>query len=251
MKFFPNRLFAVLLFFLVPTQALPETLTFCYDPYPPYTLGDQGAPEGGFKVKLLAEITDQIDGLTAEITLLPRGRCQDEVRAGRIDGILPLFPNEDRESYMVFSNDTFIEESVFWYDRQRFLDGIEWSGNYDEISILRLGMLQGDFIDVGMQAAFSANSPIVRIQDVDGLFLMLEFGRVDLVAIDFAVGRYHARRIGEDERFARIERPISAKASRFGLSRTTGAANYLEAFNSAITSLQNSGRLAEILNGDP
>ena len=46
-------------------------LTFCYDPYPPYTLGEQGPATKGLKVDLLRAVVARIDGVTAEVVLLP------------------------------------------------------------------------------------------------------------------------------------------------------------------------------------
>jgi polar amino acid transport system substrate-binding protein len=244
-------LFLATLVLLAPHSTKAEELSFCYDPYPPYTLGETGAPTGGLKVRLLEEVIKRIDGVTATVELLPWKRCQIEVQEGRVDGILPLFPNDERRSYMTFSDETMPEQSVFWYDRTRFPDGIDWSGSYDEIAGLQLGMLRGSYIDEDMEAAFSAGKDITRANGISALFLLLEHGRVDLVATDFAVGRYTAQQRGLSARFARIERPIATRTPRFGLSRATGADKYVAAFNTALQALRADGELDRILSAAP
>jgi polar amino acid transport system substrate-binding protein len=207
-------------------------------------------PEGGFKVTLLDEVMDRIEGVTATVDLMPWKRCQLEVREGNLDGILPLFPSEERSAYLVFSSPTFDQASGFWYARDRHPSGIEWNGNSDSLANLRLGMLNGSIIDAEMERAFRSQGEILRAADVPALFLMLEYDRVDLIAIDMAVGRYHVERMAASGSFAAVDPPISSQASVFGLSRVTGADAYLDAFNAAIAALQAEGRIAAILEGD-
>ena len=124
---------------LLPSRAWAETLQFCYDPYPPYTLGQEGPAEGGLKVELLDAVMARIEGLSAEVTLLPWKRCQAMVRSGQFDGILPLFRNAERASYMAFSIGTFNETSRFWYRRDSAAEELDWNGDFASIAHLRLG----------------------------------------------------------------------------------------------------------------
>ena len=98
---------------LFPCVAAAADLKFCYDPYPPYTLGTSGEPSGGLKLRVLNEVINRIDGVTASVVLLPWFRCQEAVKSGEIDGILPLFQNEERAEYMAFTDDVFLEQLCF------------------------------------------------------------------------------------------------------------------------------------------
>lgn len=234
-----------------PSAAWSETLSFCYDPYPPYTLGETGAPTGGLKVALLEEVVAGIEGLSATVELLPWRRCQAEVREGRLDGILPLFPNDERAAYMAFSDVTFQEKAVFWYDRERFPDGLSWSSDFNALSHLELGMLSGGYIDREMQDAFEAGAGITHAATAKALFLMLLHERIALIATDHNVGLHYVRELGVTGRFVPIERPITSKGSRFGLSSVTGASRYLDDFNRIIRALHQSGRMGDLQNGRP
>ncbi len=238
---------ALIALFVPATVRAETTLTFCYDPYPPYTFGTEGAASGGLKVRLLQAVTDRIDGVSANVVLLPWKRCQAQVKAGSIDGILPLFRNAERESYMAFTEGTFQETSRFWYSRSRFPDGLDWQGGLADISHLRLGMLNGSFVDEETEEAFSSKNEILRARDVKSLMRLLLKDRVDLIATDEAVGRFTAAQNGWSEMVDYVDHPVVQRASQFGLSRVTGADQYLAAFNDAIAELSQSGRIDEIL----
>ena len=237
--------------FAEQAMSADEHLSFCYDPYPPYTLGEAGETKSGLKVRLLEEVVEHVPGITASVTLLPWQRCQLQVRAGALDGILPLFPNADRAEYLDFSTDALAQRSSFWFSRERFPDGLSWDGAYDEISSLRLGMLLGSHIDDDLERAFVASGNLARAESVSSLFLMLRHDRIDLIAIDSLVARHTISEEGTEGLFAEVDRPIGTKFSRFGLSKVTGANRHLEAFNRAIEVLRASGRIEEIRNGRP
>ena len=236
---------------LFPCLVAAADLKFCYDPYPPYTLGTSGEPSGGLKLRVLNEVINRIDGVTASVVLLPWFRCQEAVKSGEIDGILPLFQNEERNEYMAFTDDVFLEQSVFWYDRARFPEGLSLGRDFQDMSHLRLGMLQGGYINKTMEAAFSANRTIQRAHSVEALMLMLQHDRVDLIATDAVVGAYTVELLGLSEKVAKVADPIAVQPSKFGLSRVTGADKHLAAFNQVLEEMRQSGLLEEIQAGSP
>lgn len=221
-------------------------LRFCYDPYPPYTDIAEDASVQGLKVTLLQEVVARIDGVTAEVVLLPWQRCQVQARSGEVDGILPLFQNAERDSYLAFTDGTYDETSVFWYHRDAYPDGIDWSGDLNELADMQLGMLEGGHIDTAMQDAFTAVRPIERTGAVEGLFYMLLHDRVDLVATDLQVGLHHAETNALSDQIGYVARPITTQVARFGLSRTSGADRYLDQFNAALRTLAAEGEIDRI-----
>ncbi|MEP5731936.1 MAG: transporter substrate-binding domain-containing protein [Sulfitobacter sp.] len=232
--------------FVLSNAVQAESLSFCYDPYPPYTLGTEGTPSGGLKVQLLDAVVSQIDGLTATVTILPWKRCQAEVRAGNIDGILPLFPNEERRTYMEFTDGTFDEQSTLWHRVDQFENGYSWSGDFDEISHLRLGMLTGSYVDEDMEDAFENQLGITRARDIETLMELLVLGRVDLVATDFAVGRHILKENGWQNDAQHMTKPIASRTSHFGLSKASGASRFLSEFDETISALHADGVIEAI-----
>ena len=235
----------------IPTSAWAETtLTFCYDPYPPFTIGTEGAPSGGLKVRLLEAVVAEIDRLSANVILLPWKRCQAQAKAGEVDGILPLFANPERETYLAFTDGTFEETSQFWFSHAAFPQGLDWDGGFDSLAHLSLGMLNGSFINQQMEAAFSTRGDILHARDVQSLLELLLENRVDLVATDSIVARHILLQRGWQNQIGAIERPIDRRKSRFGLSRITGADRYLARFNAAIAQLEQQGRINAILRSE-
>ncbi|WP_421055703.1 substrate-binding periplasmic protein [Leisingera sp. D0M16] len=223
-------------------------LTFCYDPYPPYTLGTGGVPSSGLKVHLLEAVVSRIDGLDAVTVLLPWQRCLSQAKTGEADGILPLFKSPEREAFLAFTEATFQQTNTFWYNRDRFPDGLEWGEGYAGVSHLRLGMVNGRIIDGEMEAAFRSHNRIVRGGDAAGLMEMLLFDQLDLIAMDDAVGRYYVGLNGWMDRIVSAETPISSRYSHFGLSRASGADAYVEEFDRVIAELRAEGMINWILH---
>lgn len=234
---------------VLPSSGRSETLQFCYDPYPPYTLGSEGTPTGGSKVELLEAVIARIDGLSATVTIMPWKRCQADAKAGQMDGILPLFLNEERASYLAFSIGTSVEESVLWHRTDQFPQDYRWNGDFNDISHLRLGMLNGAYIDQGMQDVFENGKGITRARDTSTLMELLIKDRVDLVAMDSAVGNYVISSSGWQNMVRRLEKPIVSRKAHFGLSKASGADQYLDEFDRVIAELGNEGIIDQIFGG--
>ncbi|OED50734.1 hypothetical protein AB838_00980 [Rhodobacteraceae bacterium (ex Bugula neritina AB1)] len=238
--------------FLFPRAALAGAeLSFCYDPYPPYTLGQSGEPEGGTKVELLTAVTQRIDAVSARVQILPWKRCQELARSGDMDGILPLFKNEERASYLTFSEAAFLQKDSFWFLSSRFPQGLPGGGSdFPALSDLRLGMLNGGFIDEEMEAALSVAQPITRARDVPALLKLLQSNRVDLIAISEEVGHFTVKSAGLAGQIVPAASPISARYSYFGLSKASGADKYVSEFNRALAELHADGEVLRIQNGN-
>ena len=245
-----SRVFACLLALCLCLPAsgrADEVLRFCYDPYPPFALGQEGPTTRGISVALLQAVVAQIEGVSATVTLLPWKRCQSEARAGRFDGILPLFRNETRASYLTFSAPAFVMETVLWARSDQFDDPTMWEGEIAELADLRLGMLNGGYVDAQMESLFAATHGITRARDAPTLMRLLVQNRIDLVATEAAVGRYVLHQLGWQERIRRLSQPVSRQTTYFGLSKASGADRHLAAFNAALDQLHARGAVDQLL----
>jgi len=147
---------------------------------------------------------------------------------------------------MEFTDGTFDEQSVV----DQFENGFSWSGDFSEISHLRLGMLTGSYVDDEMESAFENQLGITRVRDAETLMELLVRGRVDLVATDSAVGRYILEENGWQSRVQRLDKPIASRTSHFGLSKASGALRYLNDFDEAIASMHADGVIDALLTGE-
>ncbi len=232
-----------------PVARAQTHLVFCYDPYPPYTLGTEGAPTGGLKVELLEALVDRMDGITAEVVLMPWARCQEEARVGDVDGILPLFYSDARAEFLAFSDATFEQTSALWYNSETRPDAAAWAGDYADIADARLGLLNGAVIDAEMEAAFARNQPIQRANSIASMFDMLKFGRIQFAALDAKVGEHHLQTVGLSDVIRAMPVTIAPRTAHFGLSKASGAHVHLDALNAALRDLQTDGSLARIYAG--
>ena len=248
MEKFMQVLAAASLSVVLPLCAIAEeTLRFCYDPYPPYSFGAEGPAEGGLNVALLQRVVSHIDEISATVTLMPWQRCQLEAQSGDFDGILPLLRNEERATYLAFTDETSLEAFHLFYRPDQFPDSLPFDGGFDQIGDLRLGMLSGGYISADLEAVFSQEQSITRARDAETLIQLLLAGRVDIIAMNKTVGTYYLTINQWEERVALAEVPISTRPVQFGLSRTSGADQYLEAFNAAIAEMQAAGEIQAIL----
>ncbi|MEY8801037.1 substrate-binding periplasmic protein [Leisingera sp. XS_AS12] len=233
---------------LMSCMASAETmLTFCFDPYPPYTYASGGKITGGLKVDLLQAVVSKIEGVSAEVQMLPWKRCQVQAEAGNVDGILPLFKSADRERFLAFTDATFEESYNFWFSTERFPDGFEWDGRVESVAGLRLGVLTGAFVSHELIAGLGSDKSIVWVKDIESLMQMLKFGRVDLAVSDRLVGHHTVRQNGWQDSLRPVDPDITSKPAHFGLSRLTGAEAYLEDFNRALGELKRDGTIDDML----
>ncbi|WP_424944926.1 hypothetical protein [Aliiroseovarius crassostreae] len=71
---------------------------------------------------------------------------------------------------------------------------------------------------------------------------------MDLIAIDDTVGHFAAQESGWTDWLVPTNPPMSGKHSHFGLSKSSGADQFLSAFNAALADLRRSGALRTIQN---
>ena len=226
----------VLIFVFVGQMTEGRELTFCHTEMPPYSVGGVDGVSG-IKVDILQDVVVHIEGVTAKTVLMPWLRCFAAVQDGDVDGVLPLFRNVEREDFLVFTDPVFEQHIRFWYRREAFPDSFEWSGDFNELAHLRLGLLNGGYLSAEMEAAF-AGRDVVHANKLDSLMLMLARGRIDLFATDTEIGRSLSVRHGVEDQVAAIERPIISQPTQFGLSRASGASTLQADFNEAIRAWQ-------------
>ncbi len=76
------------------------------DPWPPYTYGDIGEPNGGIAVEITKTIFRRI-GLEPKLALFPWKRVLKMAKQGDADGIMLLMKTEERETYLVYTDKLF------------------------------------------------------------------------------------------------------------------------------------------------
>lgn len=227
-----------------------KALVFCNNAFPPYVVETSEGGKTvatGSKVEVLQAILKQAGLPPAEVRLMPWPRCQDEVKQGNVDGLLPTFKTPDRESYAAFTAPVMKQKAVFVYSKVKYPKGFPTWTSYDSIKQLRLGMLIGGSIDPDMEKAFSTGKEILRNANMENMLKMVEADRLDVVALDRTLAQFLIKKEKLDAALDVSSQNINDKEAYIGLSQKSGAAKHVAALNTAIAELQKSKALDQIL----
>lgn len=104
-----------------------DRISFATDPWPPYFLGNEsGIVDAGVGYTLVHELFSLIPGVEASFPNVPWKRALLEVERGLKDGIALLLENDERATYMEFTQPLIQSPSWIYYNRLRFPTGFEW-----------------------------------------------------------------------------------------------------------------------------
>jgi polar amino acid transport system substrate-binding protein len=233
-KIFSHFIFFILTLFLLssPSRAAEKNYTFCYDTYPPYTIGTEGlSTVKGIKSEIVMAIA-HAKGFKANVLLMPWARCQEEVKKGRIDSVLPLFKTSEREAFFQFSKKVMLQDSTFFYKKTRFQHGLKWN-RFEDLKMYNLGMVRGSNIAKAMEEVFeSDNNQILRIRDAESLNRLLLAGRVELIAMDRLVGNFLLEENNLENQIGSAPQSIRSEYVYFATTKNARGSELLELINS-------------------
>jgi ABC-type amino acid transport substrate-binding protein len=216
-------------------------LTLCRDEQAPYAVGNGEWITDGSDFRLTRDVLNEA-GLRLRVLQLPWARCQREAAAGHLDGMLPSYQVPERNSEFVFSEPMFAQETAFFYLRQQFPSGLEWS-SFDELRGNRVGMLLGGTVEPAMEKTLAGGGLLERASSAESLIKMLQHQRLDLVALDRQAGLYQVAHLGLDKDIRVSTQSIVRRNAVLALSKKSRMAQLLPRINQAIVRLNAAGRL--------
>jgi len=224
--------FALFILFLCrESQASEITYRFCYDSYPPHTIASGGTSTKGTKTEIVLALA-KAKGFKAEVQILPWARCQEEVKKGRIDAILPLFKTPEREEFLQFSQKVMEQDSAFFYRKTQFKNGLKWN-RFQDLKTYRLGMVRESSIDKTLEDVFTSDErQIFRAHDAKNLIQLLTAERVDLIALDRLVGSFLIRENNLQSQLESSRQKIRSESVYFGVSKSARGNDLLVSINS-------------------
>ncbi|WP_413290865.1 substrate-binding periplasmic protein [Bdellovibrio sp. HCB337] len=223
----------ILVFSRHTATAEEKGFVFCYDPYPPFAVGEfDKYTREGLKVQALEELGQAIN-LKFKVILLPLTRCLQETAKGTLDGVLPIYKTSLREKTLVFTRPAFVQETVLFYRKKSFPNGLEWK-NWSELSHLKLGTLLGTYIDKNMEENFQIKNNLHHANDLSSLFTQLNEKRIDLVAIERSVGEWTIQKSNFSLSIASSRQSISEQESFYAISKKSPLLEKLDLINGAI-----------------
>lgn len=216
-------------------------LTLCRDEQAPYAVGNGEWITDGSDFRLTRDVLDEA-GLRLRVLQLPWGRCQREAAAGRVDGMLPSYQAPELSGEFVFSEPMFAQETAFFYLRQQFPSGLEWS-SFDDLRGNRVGMLLGGTVEPAMEKTLAGGGLLERANNAEALIKLLQLRRLDLVALDRQAGLYQVSHLGLDKDVRVSTQSIVRRNAALALSKKSRMALLLPRINQAIARLSAAGRL--------
>lgn len=233
---------------LQPTPASAQEempLLFLEDPWPPWTLGDYGKPEGGIAINLTRSIFGKLQK-DVEFQLYPWKRVLRMVESGQADGIMMIQHEPSKEKYLAFSDMLFESRSLVYYRHDR-LKAFSWN-NYSDFKELTIGLiprydygsLNQSINKLGLRVEY-ARTPKINMH-------RLFAGRVDLVICDEAVANSILRDNPQwKDAIHKASGAVSSIRWHLGISRQSQAFAMLPEINRTIAEMKADGTIDKIL----
>ncbi|HCY84159.1 MAG TPA: hypothetical protein DHV36_03385 [Desulfobacteraceae bacterium] len=182
-------------------------------------------------------------GVTVVAEELPWARAVARMKTGELDMIPVIFFTQERTKFMSFSIPYVqVSTAVFVPPGKSF----PFNGIDDLVG--RSGvMMTGDSISREFEMAESRLT-LTRVSRYDQILDMLRAGRADYaVAARFGFV-IHAKRLGLENTFERLEKPVATRDLHFAISKRSKFLNYLPAINQRILEMKQDGSMQEIIN---
>jgi polar amino acid transport system substrate-binding protein len=161
----------------------------------------------GFLVDIINEAFRRA-GRPVEIRLLPWARCLSETQHGSIDGFFPAFVTPARLSYLGFSQESVMIETVSLFVREG--SPISFDGDLSKLAQSRIGLVYktsyGPRFDAFLtERRIASDEPHGSLQNS---IRMLAGGRIDLVPGDRQTVIRTAASLGLSNRIVELSPPI-------------------------------------------
>jgi polar amino acid transport system substrate-binding protein len=241
------------LFFLVASASAgePTQLRFCEDPWPPYTLGEiDSVPETGIAVELFEELGERLD-IDFQLKLLPWKRCLFWAETGDYDGIMLLTRNEERATYLTFTDSVHEDKNLVWHRADRKFD--HNFGSFADFVGVRIGITAGfNYGEAFNNAVTELGLMVEEAPNILSNLRRLDLGRIDVFLVNKPAAEFSMANFPDlRERLTYADGPFEALPFYIGLSKASPAALELERFNQAITQMRDAGTLEKIFSAQP
>jgi len=230
----------------IPTMAPANTdtegvLRVVATEFPPYTT--QESSDGGPAIAI-ARAALARTGQTMEMDFRPWSRLIAELQRGIWDGVIGVWRNPERESYLSFPQALGIANRIGFMARsERRIDVRDLS----RLKSLRIGIVRGY---ANPPAFEQANLQCDEALDDLGNLRKLHAGRIDLALVDKGVAAYLLRRQLSEAAASLtwLEPSVADMPLYMAFNRAQAThAQRVAAFNKGMADMQSSGQLARLL----
>jgi polar amino acid transport system substrate-binding protein len=228
-----------------PKESFSDTYKYYYPEYPPFQYPKDGKPAGIFPA-LLTEAFHRM-GHELETINVPWARIMRMMKTGKTD-IVPAFKTPEREKFMDFSNETFLEQPVAIFTRKD-LD-ITYNGDLTQLSKYRVGIvLRISYGKVADEAIANGVLPKVEYAaDGEQSVLQLVRNRVDLIILN-TYGAYHIlQKLGVSDQVKEIRPAVQITPTNLGFSKNRNLLPLRDSFDKVLVEMKRDGSYDRILS---
>lgn len=224
----------ILCFLHSVSLAAGETIRLASGEWYPYQ--SQSLREGGYVAHIVKDAF-AVSGIDVELVYLPWARGFNEVRSGRLDGSFVYSRTEQRQKYVLFSEEILsVQIAVF----HRKGENVTWN-KLEDLGPYRIGGVLG--YDYGVKDLEEAG--VLTIQRIDnqlGNYHKLLSGRIDILFEYPKVGERFISKVDAEDLIVMNPKLLSMMSYSLIISKKHPRANYLiEAFNKGLLEIRKSG----------
>ncbi len=208
---------------------------------PPYVMA---TPYGssGIITEVVREAFARI-GQPVRIEVMPWARGMEEVRDGRVSGLIPTIRTAEREQWLLFP-----QQPVYHFDMAFFArraDQLRWSGQLLELSARRFVKLRGAAFAPELDEAFRNGSLLIEEANSFASALRMVAGRrADLAAVPLLTGRQLLAQEGLIGEIEPLQPLVFRQPVYLALARTQAA--LLQPLDAALRQMEQDGSIARI-----
>ncbi len=224
-----------------------KALLFVNTPYPPYSVGDYGRPEGGIAVAITAALFRRLD-IPVRQELHPWKRVLKMAETGQADGITLLMKTEQRSRFLCFTEPLFMAREVFYYRPDR-LGRFQWE-QFLDLKPYRIGLVEAYGYSPEFLDAVKRLSLAVEYAASDRIsFQKLYAGRIDLYLCNADMGNsLIAKHPKWQNAFLKQKKPVRVYPDYMAISRRSPARKLLPRINQVISEMKADGTIDRLLN---
>lgn len=211
--------------------------------YEPYTSSKNGGE--GVLLNIIEQAFKEVD-LEVSFRFFPWKRCQDEVDKGLAFAATPYFKTIERQAKYDFSDPILPMFNRWFYNKENFPNGFEWS-EMDDFQGYRIGGVLGYWYIADLQQ-LGLNPELVS-NDLQNL-QMLATHRIDFTIIDELTGNGLVRKYlpSSLDNIGTLEKPYDFQYSHLLVSRNYPNSEAIrEKFNEGLRILKENGKYWQIL----
>lgn len=226
-------------------------MRFVSDPWPPFTIGKEGGPaEGGIAIEFCRELFSRLD-VKFSATLFPWKRTLSYLKTGEADLTFPLVQNEERSTYIAFTDVVMSEKSRVWFLAQREGGPIHWE-TVEDLKPFSIGVVSGyTHGEIFMQAIKEGTLKTERCLSYEQGIKKLLHGRMDMLlgneSVIYSLIKAHPEWQGKLQFTPKFS---CQHAYRIGISKKSPLVGLIPEINRVILKMKTDGAIWRILGSD-